>query len=77
MTTTLQLPQPPELAGMTPHQTQAALIDWLTTVARTCGEPGLDHALGAGWPGTAEQRTWITDGHIETARSQAKGGRRC
>lgn len=75
--TTLVLPKPPEgLAGMTPHQAQSALSDWLMTTASHRGGLALDHALGAGWPGTDEQRSWIPDAHIEQCRNRAKGGRR-
>src|SRR4029453_15397408 len=52
-------------------QTSLKLADWLMVVARQCGEPALDCALGPGWPGTRQQREWIMP-HIEGARNEAR-----
>jgi hypothetical protein len=70
--TTLTLPTPPDLAGVPNDQAVTRLGTWLTQVARKCGEPALDHALGAGWPATSELRGFIPAHTIEIARNEAR-----
>lgn len=70
--TNLSLPTPPSTAGLANVQAADVLGAWLLNVARRCGEPALDHATTAGWPGTPEQRALLAPGHIEQARNEAR-----
>lgn len=71
--TTLTLPHAPAgIQAMRAIQGADVLGAWLFDVARKCGEPALDHAIGAGWPGTTEQRKHLAPGHIEKARNEAR-----
>ena len=69
--TTLTLPPPPAGVQSLPGAQVGPLAEWLLHVARKCGEPALDHALSAGWPGTAQQRQNI-EPHVESARNEAR-----
>jgi hypothetical protein len=69
--TTLTLPTPPELAGVPNDRAVGKLGDWLMRVARKCGGPAVEHALGEGWPASAELRGFMPSHLIEMARNEA------
>jgi hypothetical protein len=71
----LALPTPPAGIQDVPAVRGADLLAaWLLDVARQCGEPALDRALGQDWPGTTDQRRSLADrpSLIERARNEAR-----
>jgi hypothetical protein len=70
--TKLTLPTPPDVSGLSTLNAADALGSWLFKVARERGEPAVRHAVGAGWPGTAEQRKHLAPGHVERAINEAR-----
>jgi len=69
--TSLQLPPAPANFATAPGNS-AIHAAWLMEVARKCGEPALNHALGMGWPGTPMQRKNLHDSVIEECRNEAR-----
>lgn len=70
---TLPLPPAPSDVKSIPADLARSLLgEWLMKVARQCGEPSIDRALGKDWPGTKEQRALLHDTHIELARNEAR-----
>lgn len=71
--TDLKLPAPPQgISSIKPGPAQPLLLIWLMTVAEKCGEDGVEFAVGSGWPGTFEQRAWISAAHVALIRSHAR-----
>ena len=68
----LTLPTPPKTKHLHDDQAASVLGSWLLDVARQCGEPAIERALAQDWPGTKAQRLILAEGHIETARNEAR-----